>query len=98
MNWLKGLGSAVWVGILGFLAYMAVMRASKYKATAGKLRILAEDEKVVHHNLKKAEDALLEAKVADNKAKRAKKQAKQKIDKIGKSHQDISTILDRWKK
>jgi len=40
----------------------------------------------------------LQAKVADDKAKQAKKQAKQKIDKIGKSHQDISTILDRWKK
>jgi len=98
MNWIKSFGNALWVGILGFLAYMAVVRASKHKTTAGKLRILAEDEKVVHHNLRKAEDALLEAKVADNRAKQAKKQAKQKIDKIGKSHEDISTLLDRWSK
>jgi len=98
MTWLKSLGSAVWVGILGFLAYMAVVRASKHKATAGKLRILAEDEKVVHHNLKKAEDAFLEAKTADGKAKQANKIARKHIDEIGKSRQEISTIMDRWKK
>jgi len=98
MTYLKNLGSALWIGVLGFLAYMAVVRASKHKATASKLRILAEDEKVVRQNLRKADDALLEARVADTKAKEAKKQAKQKIDKIGESHQDISSILDKWKK
>ena len=98
MNWIKSFGSAFWIGILGFLTYMAVVRASKHTATANKLRIIAEDEKVVHQNLRKASDALLEARVADTKAKEAKKKAKQKIDKIGESHEEISTLLDKWSK
>jgi len=96
MTWLKGLGSAVWVGILGFLAYMAVVRASKYKATSNKLKIIAEDEKIIHQNLRKADDALLEARVANTKAKEAKKKAKQRIDKIGESNEDIRSILNNW--
>lgn len=98
MTWLKSLSSAIWVGILGFLAYMAVVRASKYKAKAGKLKIIAEDEKVVHQNLRKADDALLEARVANTKAKEADKTARKHIDQIGKSPEPISTLLDKWKK
>ena len=97
MNWLKNIGSALWIGVLGFLAYMAAVQASKYKKTAAKLKIVAEDEKVINDNLEKANDALLEAKVADGKAKAAKKKAKQKIDKIGKSNEDISSILNNWR-
>lgn len=98
VEWLKSLGSALWIGILGFLAYMAVVRASKHKATAAKLKIVAEDEKVVNENINAANEALFKARIADGKAKEAKKKAKIKIDKIGESHEEISTLLDRWKK
>lgn len=97
MNWLKNISSAVWIGVLGFLAYMAVVQASKHKKTADKLKIVAEDEKIVNDNIKKANEALSQAKVADSKAKAAKKKAKQKIDKIGKSNEDISSILNNWR-
>ena len=96
MTWLKGLGSAIWVGILGFLAYMAVVRASQHKATSNKLKIIAEDEKVVHKNLDKAKASLDKARIADKKAREAKKAAKQKIDKIGESNEDIKDILKKW--
>ena len=99
MNWLKGLGSSVWIGILGFLAAMAIASAVRQKGLANKWQktAVAEKEKDVEESVGKAKAALSQAKLANARATEKKELARRKLDAIGKKDPELSAVLSAWR-
>ena len=98
MTWLKGLGSSVWIGLLGFLAAMAAVSAARNSAEAEKWKKKADDEteKDVQAGTRKAQQHLTQAKLSENKAAEAKKKASERIDAIGRKDETLAEIVSGW--
>ena len=98
MNWIRGLGSSVWIGILGFLAAMAAASAIRSGAEAKKWQQKADDEKEadVQAGSRKAQQHLTQAKLAENKAAQAKQKATERIDQIGKKNETLAEVVAGW--
>ena len=98
MNWLKGLGSSVWIGILGFLAAMAVMAAKRQKDAANKWHDQATD--IALGNVTKgtttAAAASTQAKLREARAHDIRKKVVKRIDSMGDQDEDVKDILARW--
>ena len=100
MTWLKGLGISVKVAALAFLAALAVMAAKRQKASAEKWHDKAVDielEKVTAGTTTAAA-ASTQAKLHDAKADEIKKKAEVRIGQMGDNDDEISDILDRFRK
>lgn len=99
MKRLKSFGTAIWIGVLGFLAAMSVAAAKRQASSAEKWKQKALDEKSkdVEDSVKKANQALTQAKLANAKAGEAKEKAREKIDAIGKKDADMASIVSGWK-
>jgi len=98
MNWLKGLGSAFCIGILGFAAAWAALSAVKSQAEADKWKKRADDEKEadVQAGTRKAQQHLTQAKLHESKAAQAKAIATKRIDAIGRSNETLSDVVSDW--
>ena len=98
MIWLKGLGSSVWIGILGFLAALAAVKVAHSASQAEKWKKRADDEKEadVQAGTRKAQQSLTQAKLHEARAAEAKKKATQRIDEIGKSDETLSEVVAGW--
>ncbi len=99
MNWLKGLGSSIWIGILAVGMALAAASAVRSKAEANKWQRTAVDEKEkdVSDSVGKAKAALTQAKLANNRAKEAKENARKKLDVIGKKDPELARVVSGWK-
>ena len=100
MNWLKGLGISVKIAALAFLAVLAVMAAKRQKATADKWKDKAVDIELgnVVKGVETAAAASMQAKLHDAKANEIKSKAEAKIKAIGDKDDEISDILDRFRR
>ena len=100
MTWLKTTFSAISAALLAALAIFAVASAQRQKSSARKWQSKAED--IESGNVKKAtltaEAASTKAKLHDAKADELKAKAEARITKIGEKNEDITDILDRWRK
>ncbi len=98
-NWIKGLGSSVWIGILGFLAAMAIIAAKRQKDSADKWKGVAVD--IESGNVVKvvstAAAANTMAALHDSKARQIEKKAKIRMDQMGGHNEEVSVLLDRWR-
>ena len=99
MNWIKGLSSAVWIGILGFLAAMALVAAKRQKDIADQWKDKAIDIELgnVVKGTETAQAASSQAKIHDARADEIVAKAEARIDAIGGQNEDISVLLDRWR-
>lgn len=99
MNWLKGLGSSIWIGILAVGLALAAMSAARSKAEVAKWQRTAVDEKEkdVADSVGKAKAALSQAKLANNRAREAKENARRKLDVIGKKDPELAAVVSGWK-
>ena len=98
MNWIKSLGSAVWIGILGFLAAMALAAAKRQKNIADQWKDRALDIELgnVVKGTETAQAASSQAKIYDARAKQIKKKAEARIDQMAKQNQSIESLIDKW--
>ena len=90
--WSYLVGALITIGAL-----MAANRATKAKQKAQYSQDMAEVERVNHHT-NEAKRHLENAKVADEQAKAAKLEARDKIDRLGELNEDAAEVLDRWKR
>ena len=99
MNWLKGLSSAVWIGILGFLAAMALAAAKRQKDIADQWKDRALDIELgnVVKGTQTAQAASSQAEIYDNRADEIVEKAEKRVSQMGGVNEDISVILDRWR-
>ena len=99
MNWIKGLSSAVWIGILGFLAAMALVAAKRQKDIADQWKDKAIDIELgnVVKGTQTAQAASSQAQIYDARARQIKAKAKARIDAMGGQNEDIKVLLDRWR-
>jgi len=99
MNWLKGLVSSIWIGILAVGMALAALSAARSQAEADKWRKTAVDEKEkdVFDSVHKASQALTQAKLANNRAREAKENARKKLDVIGKKDPQLAAVVSGWK-
>lgn len=99
MNWLKGLGSSIWIGILAVGMALAAMSAARSQTEAEKWRktALDEKEKDVADSVGKAKAALSQAKLANNRAREKKEKARKKLDSIAVKDPEMSSVLSGWK-
>ena len=97
MNWIKGLSSAVWIGILGFLAAMALAAAKRQKDIADQWKDKAIDIELgnVVKGTQTAQAASSQAKIYDARAKQIKAKAEARKAQQNKS---IESLIDKWKK
>ena len=100
MTWIKGLSSAVWTGILMFLAAMALAAAKRQKDIADQWKDKAIDIELgnVVKGTQTAQAASSQAKIYDARAKQIKKKAKARIDQMAKQNKSIESLIDKWKK
>ena len=100
MSWLKTTSSAVWVGILGFLAAMAIFAAKRKSGQAEKWHDKAVDIETgnVVKGTTTAAAASTQAALHDNKAKAIKAKAEARITQMADKDREISDILDGWRK
>lgn len=99
MTWLKTTVSAISAALLAALAIFAVANARRQASTAKKWQAKAVDieEGNVNKGTLTAEAASTKAKLHDAKAEELKTKAEARITKIGKTDEDIATLLDRWR-
>lgn len=99
MNWIKGIGGAILAAGAMFLAVMAVASASRQKGLSEKWQKTAVDEKEknVSDSVKKANQALTQAKLANNRASEAKENARKKLDAIGRKDPELAAVVSGWK-
>lgn len=100
MNWLKGLGLSVKVGVVALLAVMAVMAAQRQKASALKWQQKAVDveDKNVETGTLTAAAANTKAKLHDAKSDEIKAKAVARIANIGDADEDVADILDQFRR
>lgn len=100
MTWLKTVWSATSVALLAALAVFAVANAKRQKSSAKKWQETAVD--IEAGNLKKstitAEAANTKAKLHEAKAAEARAKAESRINEIGKKDEEVSDIIDRWRR
>lgn len=100
MNWLKGLGLSVKVGVVALLAVMAVMAAQRQKAAAQKWQQTAIDveDDNVETGLQTAAAANTQAKLHDAKSDEIKAKAVARIKTMGDADEDVADILDQFRR
>ncbi len=98
MERLKSLGTAVWVGILGFLAFYAATSASRNKRSERHWQ-----DKAVGYQQLGRDKSLAEADAALDRADKAAKRAevaRQKTEKrltaIARKDDEMADIVARW--
>lgn len=99
LNWIKGLGSSIWVALLAFAAAMAAAAAYRHKKAADEWKDKAVDIETgnVVKGVKTAEAANTQARLHNNKAKEIEAKSKARITK-GVKNAPISDIIDSWRK
>ena len=100
MSWLKAAWAPLAVAGLAVLAFMAAMSAARHKAVAQRWRDKAmtiEGGNVVR-GVETAEAANTQAKLHDAKADERNEKATARITQIGAKNEEITDILDGWRK
>ena len=99
MTFLKTSWAALSTALLAALAVFAVASAVRQKGIANKWQKTAVDEKEknVSDSIKKANQALSQAKLANNRASEAKENARRKLDAIGKKDPELAAVVSGWK-
>jgi biopolymer transport protein ExbB/TolQ len=99
IDWLKGISKSVWIALLAFIAALAVVKAQQKGKSARKWqdRSVKEAQSDVADSTKRAEDALLKAKIANVDAKMAKENARKKLDAIARTEPDMGNIVSGWR-
>ena len=85
--------------MLAALAVFAIASATRQQGIADKWKKTAVDEKEknVSDSVKKANQALTQAKLANNRASEAKETARKKLDAIGKKDPELAAVVSGWK-
>lgn len=99
MGWLKDAGKALWMAVLAFLAFLAVMAASRQKKSADAWKDKAVDIETgnVVKGVETAKAAMTQAQLHEQKAEAIKQKAEARINKIGEKDEATRDILDRWR-
>jgi hypothetical protein len=97
--WLKRSVSAIAVGALAFLAYRAAQQVSGHKRAAERWQRVAIDNEQadVSNSIVSAEAAISQAMKHEQEAKRIKRKAQDRIDKVANSDETIRSIVDNWR-
>jgi hypothetical protein len=97
--WIKSLGSAAVVAVVGFLAFMAAAKATRHRQLEQewKDRAVADQESDVAANVDLAKAARARAKAHGEKAKAAEKKTKERVHANSSREPTMSSITSKWR-
>ena len=98
MNFLKRIGSSIWVALGAFAVAWAAVAATQRKAQAEKWQERAAEEqaKDVADAVERANQAMSQAKLHKAEAKRIADKAEQRINRMT-NDETMADIVDRWR-
>ena len=98
-DWIRGLGSSVWIALGVFAAAMTAAAAHRQKSSRDNWIAKADEfaQSDVNNSIHNAAAAQSQAKLADAKAKELVKKSQARITKATQSNATMADILDGWR-
>lgn len=98
--WIKGVGGGLAVAVVGFLAFMAAVNATKHRKLEQewKDRAVANQESDIAANIDVAKAARERAKFHGTKAKMAEKKTKERVNANSTREPTMADITSKWRK